>query len=75
MSLVHTSSVPFFVKAVSCFCPVFFMIGYFRGMAIFLPTHPQKSPHPPHTNADDQILMKSDFGSDFQPLSSRDSTV
>ena len=79
MSFVHSSSVPFFVKAATSvsftFCPVFFMIGYFRGMTIFLPTHPQKSPHPPHTNADDQILKKSDFRSDFQPLSSRDSTV
>ena len=79
MSFVHSSSVPFFVKAATSvsftFCPVFFMIGYFRGMTIFLPTHPQKSPHPPHTNANDQILKKSDFRSDFQPLSSRDSTV
>lgn len=78
MSFVHSSSVPFFIKAATSvsftFCPVFFTIGYFRGMTIFLPTHPQKSPQPPHTNADDQIL-KSDFIMDFQPLSSRDSTV
>lgn len=46
----------------------------FKRMTIFLPTHPQKSPQPPHTNADNQIL-KSDFIMDFQPLSSRDSTV
>ena len=54
----------------------FFHDRYFRGMTIFLlpPTH-QRSLHPPHTNADDQILMKSDFSMDFQSLSSRDSTV
>ena len=44
-----------FVYILSCFCFCFcFHDRYFR--VIFLPTHHQKSPHPPHTNADDQIL-------------------
>ena len=71
-------SVPFFLKAATCFLHIlllFFHDRYFRGMTISLPTHPPKSPHPSHTNADDQILMKSDFVMDFQSLSSRDSTV
>lgn len=33
------------------------------------------SPYLFHTNMDDQILMESDFVMDFQPLSSRDSSV
>lgn len=53
---------------------LFFMIAILQGWQFFSPLS-KKPPHPTHTNVDDQILMKSDFVTDFQPLSSRDSSV
>lgn len=51
---------------------VFSMIVTLEGWQ-FVPC-PQ-SPYLFHTHVDDQILMESDFVMDFQPLSSRDSSV
>lgn len=77
MSIIHSSSLLLFscylcfLCILSCF---FFIMGILEGWQ-FRPLICQRSLHPFHTNADDQILMKSDFSMDFQSLRSRDSTV
>ena len=77
MSIIHSASLLLFscylcfLCILSCF---FFIMGILEGWQ-FRPPICQRSLHPFHANADDQILMKSDFNMDFQSLRSRDHTV
>ena len=55
-------SVPFFLTAPPVsftFYSCFFKIGVLEGSQLFSPPTSPKSPNPSHTNADDQILMRS----------------